>query len=52
LGIMAEFPPEYFPRVAAVVEQLNTWFTWIDVVVVVGVILASTVGRRAERERA
>jgi len=52
LGIMAEFPPEYFPRVAAVVERLNVWFTGIDIVVAVGVILASTVGRRAERERA
>ncbi len=52
LGIMAEFPPEYFSRVAAVVERLHTWFTGIDIIVVVGVILASTVGRRTERERA
>jgi len=52
LGIMAEFPPEYFPRVAAFVERLNVWFTGIDIVVAVGVILASTVGRRTERQGA
>ncbi|MFQ5743470.1 MAG: sodium-dependent transporter [Acidobacteriota bacterium] len=38
LGIMAEFPSAYFPRIAAVVDQLHLWFTWLDLLVSVAVV--------------
>ncbi len=48
LGILAEFPADYFPRIATVVDQLNSWFTWIDIAAAILVILFSlTVGPRS-----
>ena len=38
LGVLAEFPAEHYPTVAALVERLQVYFTWLDVVVAVAVI--------------
>ncbi len=43
LGILAEFPAEYFPRIAGGVDLLHNWFIGLDVVVAVAVIIGSLV---------
>ena len=53
LGILAEFPDEYFPRVATTVDTLHVWFTWIDIAVVILVIGYSlAVGQGGSKDRA
>ena len=42
LGILAEFPPEYFPRIAATVDTLHVWFTGLDILVALVVVVVST----------
>ena len=53
LGIVAEFPAQYFPRTAAAVDSLNTWFTALDILVALVVVGYSlTVGNRGDRQPA
>ena len=42
LGILAEFPPEYFPRIAVTVDTLHVWFTGLDILVALVVVVVST----------
>ena len=51
LGILAEFPEEFFPRLSGAVDTLHTWFMAINILVAVGVILISlaTSGERRDR---
>jgi NSS family neurotransmitter:Na+ symporter len=46
LGILAEFPAEFFPRLAGTVDSLQTWFLAINILVAVSVIVVSFVGMR------
>jgi len=41
LGILAEFPAEYFPRLAETVTAMQTWFTYLDILVALAVIVVS-----------
>ncbi len=42
LGILAEFPPEFFPRIAAAVDTLQVWFTGLVILVALVVVVVST----------
>ncbi len=41
LGILAEFPAQYFPRLAGAVDTLHTWFIGLDILVALAVIVVS-----------
>jgi NSS family neurotransmitter:Na+ symporter len=45
LGILAEFPEQFFPRLAGTVNALHTWFIALDILVAVAVIAMSAMGR-------
>ena len=42
-GILAEFPPEHFPTIAAAVDVMQVWFTWLVILVALSVVVVSTV---------
>jgi len=42
LGVLAEFPPQYFPRIGATVDTLHVWFTGLDILVALVVVVVST----------
>jgi len=54
LGILAEFPPQYFPRLAETVNILHTWFIGLDILVALAVVVISVVagGDRQDRQPA
>jgi len=43
LGILAEFPAEYFPFLAQLVGTLQPWFMGLNILVVIAVIAVSLV---------
>lgn len=51
LGILAEFPPQFFPRLAATVDMLHTWFIVINILVAVSVIVISLAAGNERRGR-
>ena len=52
LGILAEFPADYFPRIAATVERLNSWLPTLDVLVAAAVVIFSFVPLGQRRQPA
>jgi NSS family neurotransmitter:Na+ symporter len=54
LGILAEFPPQYFPRLAETVNTLHAWFIGLDILVALAVVVISVVagGDRQDRQPA
>ncbi|MGD8330590.1 MAG: sodium-dependent transporter [Acidobacteriota bacterium] len=52
MGILAEFPEQFFPRLAGTVNTLNTWFMWLDILVALTVIVVSIAGARRQEGRA
>jgi NSS family neurotransmitter:Na+ symporter len=45
LGIFAEFPAEYFPRITGFVDALHNWFIGLDILVALAVIVFSLFSR-------
>jgi NSS family neurotransmitter:Na+ symporter len=48
LGILAEFPEDFFPRLAGIVNTLHTWFITLDILVALIVITVSLAGGRRQ----
>jgi len=49
LGVLAEFPAEYFPRLAETVDTLNTGFIVVDILVALTVVIVSVAYKRDDR---
>jgi NSS family neurotransmitter:Na+ symporter len=53
LGVLDEFPEQFFPRLAATVNALHTWFIALDILVAVVVIVMSVAaGSRSDGRQA
>lgn len=51
LGVLAEFPEQFFPRLASTVNTLHTWFIGLDILVALAVIAYSLAAGGGRQDR-